>query len=207
MRMQKKIADLIITMIFSSSSALFIFVFVACSSQSQNTSSETHEQPRTTYTEEAETSSVTAAAAQVMNARDFIEIKFTPGSSQLSEFQEASVKNMIDQDLDEKTNQLIVLSWADQEYPSKKKERLSFKNRNLAGARNESIMKYIRAQGSNVVIENHNMAERPNTLAQWFNTDDNKIKSALSAAGLPTTEDMLRFPSKASHSVILIIKK
>lgn len=205
---QKKITDAGFTAMFSTSAGFFILIFVACSSQPQNTTpSTTQEEPRTAYTEEAEATSVTAAAAQAMNARDFVEIKFAPGSSKLSDFQESTLKRMLDQDVNEKSNQLIILSWADQEYPSKKTERLSFKHRNIAGARNESILRYIRAQGSNVVIENHNMAERPNTLAQWFNTDDNKIKSALSAAGLPTTADTLPFPSKASHAVILIIKK
>ena len=53
-------------------------------------------------------------------------------------------------------------------------------------------------------VDTYNMAKQPSILAEWFNSTDNKLKTSLVAAGLPTTADALQYPSKKSHAVVLI---
>ena len=53
-------------------------------------------------------------------------------------------------------------------------------------------------------ISAYNMAERPSVVSRWFNTSDNKLKTSLIAAGLPTTSDSPVYSSKASHSVVFV---
>ena len=97
----------------------------------------------------------------------------------------------------------MVLSWSDYEYPSKNLKKLPKAQIDLAQKRNRSVESYIKSLKS-VDIDAYNMAEQPNALSKWFNATDNKLKNALVSAGLPTTADDTQYPSKASHSVILI---
>ncbi len=162
------------------------------------------EKPRMTYVEEQEGRSITKAAAKEIMAHNFVEIDFPQTSSVLSKNAISSLDAAVEQARQQgNINQIIVLSWADNEYPSKKLNKLPKLQRTLAADRNKAVQKYFSAT-TNVDIQTYNMAERPNALSKWFNTTDTKLKNSLIAAGLPTTGDELQFPSKASHAVVLI---
>ncbi len=162
------------------------------------------EVPRTSYAEEQEGRSITTAAAKEISAHNFVEINFPQSSSELSKSAISSLESAVLQARQQGVvNKIIVLSWSDNEYPSKKLNKLSKSQRTLAENRNKAVRKYFN-QTTNVNIDTYNMAERPSTLAKWFNTTDTKLKNSLTAAGLPTTGDELQYPSKASHSVVLI---
>ena len=102
-----------------------------------------------------------------------------------------------------KIDEIIVLSWADKSFPSKKLNKLSNPQNELAENRNKAVEQYMKSL-KDVSVDTYNMAKQPNAFSKWFNTDDNKLKNTLVAAGLPTSADSDQTTNKASHSVILI---
>jgi hypothetical protein len=156
------------------------------------------------FIEENDGRQITNAAAKEAKAHNFVEINFSQSSSVLSQSAVSLLEDAINQAKKSgKINQIIVLSWADEEYPSKARNKLSKQQGVLAEKRNSAIRKYFESISS-ADVETYNMAERPNILSKWFNTADTKLKNSFIAAGLPTTGDELQYPSKASHAVILI---
>lgn len=148
--------------------------------------------------------SIQNVAAMETQANYFIEIEFVKGSAILSENAKSSVNSLINEarrhgNIDE----LIVLSWSDVEYPSKNLKKLSTQQRLLAKKRNQAVKKYAKDIG-NIDVETYNMAEKPNAIAKLLDTEDNRLKESLLAAGLPTTANNPPDASKASHSLILV---
>ncbi|HPI41526.1 MAG TPA: hypothetical protein PLJ21_12020 [Pseudobdellovibrionaceae bacterium] len=157
-----------------------------------------------TSTEESKTLGVTNEAAKNMKAHNFAEIKFNRGSSVLSEKNKASLNVVIEQAQSSgRIDEVLVLSWADEEYPSKDLKTLSRPQRDLAAKRNKAIKNYIN-EAKDLDVDAYNMAERPNPIFKWLKTSDSTMKESFLAAGLPTTEDSSDVPSKASHSVVLV---
>ncbi len=56
-------------------------------------------------------------------------------------------------------------------------------------------------------VDTYNMPKQPNAFSRWFNTSDARLKKSLVAEGLPTTADSLQYPSKASHSIVMVLLK
>lgn len=143
-------------------------------------------------------------AAVESEAHNFIEIEFNPGSSRLSENSKSSLNKIMKQAKNAgKIDEVLLFSWADEDYPSKNMIQLSPSQRSLASQRNKSIEHFINSI-KKVDVNSYNMAERPSSISQWFNTSDNRLKQAFLNAGLPTTADSTNYTSKASHSVIFI---
>ena len=105
-----------------------------------------------------------------------------------------------------KFDEVIVLSWADENYPSKELGKLSKEQRNLADQRNKNIKEYLISM-KDLDVKSFNMAERPSSFSNLFNTADSELKNSMLHAGLSTTADKADYASKASHSVILIKAK
>jgi hypothetical protein len=144
------------------------------------------------------------SAAKEVSAHNFAEIEFQPGSADLTEGARESLRRAVEKaDQSGKIDEVIVLSWSDQEYPSAQAKKLSQSEVNLAEKRNEAVEKEIKAI-RNVDVDAYNMAKRPNAFSRLLNTTDSQLKSSMVAAGLPTTSDTDQFPSKASRSVVLI---
>ncbi len=155
-------------------------------------------------TAQSSSASVAKTVAQSSEAQDFVEIEFGLGSAKLSDTAKASLTSVVSKarqagNLDD----VIVLSWSDLEYPAKDTRTLPLGQRDLAAERNRAIKAYLQASPG-VDVDTYNMAEKPNTLAKWFDTSDNQLKRAFLAAGLPTTADSPQYESKASRSVILV---
>lgn len=194
-------ADLRNKGLFAGAAVLLTIMGCANVAEKKGTASD---QPRTAFTEEAEGRAVTNAAAQEVRAHNFVEIEFTPGSSVLSENAKTSLNSVMDQARkDGKIDQVIVLSWSDHEYPSPSMKKLSKPQTELAEKRNKAVENYVKNIRS-VDVDTYNMAAQPNALSKWFNTTDKKLKDSFVAAGLPTTADSPQYPSKASHSVVLV---
>jgi hypothetical protein len=148
--------------------------------------------------------SISNSVAVEAKAQSFVDIEFDPGSSQLTDNAKSSLDSIIKMARhDGIIDEMIVLSWSDEEYPSKRLSKLSKSQIRLADNRNVTIERYVKSI-KGMSVDSYNMAKRPDTLSKWFNTSDSKLKNSLLAAGLPTTADSNQYPSKASHSVILI---
>jgi hypothetical protein len=179
-----------------------LFLTLGCAGKPQLVSDQNDS--RTSFTEESDSREITGQAAQQAKAYNFVEIQFKPGSTVLTDNAKNSVNALMDQAKKEgKIDEVIVLSWADEDFPSQNLKKLSNKQRELAEKRNKVLTDFIKS-GRSVSVDSHNMAERPNAISKWFNTEDNKLKKSFLEAGLPTTADSPMYPSKASHSVILI---
>lgn len=147
---------------------------------------------------------ITNSAANAVGANYFAEVEFRPGSQHLSENSRSQINALFNRAAkDGKLKDVKVLSWADEPYPSESMKELPKNQRHIAEARNENIEKYVKSIES-VSVETYNMAEHPNVVASWFDTTDEKLKSSLVAAGLPTTADDTRYASKTSHAVVLV---
>jgi hypothetical protein len=154
----------------------------------------------------ADNQKITNAAAKKVDAHNFVEIEFEKGQAVLSESARTSVRSVYEQATqDGKVKKIYLISWADEEFPSKELKALSSSQKELANKRNENLESYVnelRLPG--VEVQTFSMATQPNFLAKLFNTTDQKLKTSLVAAGLPTTANDPQYPSKASHSVVLI---
>ena len=191
---------------FSGPIALFTMAstVVSCNFPSDTMPNSNQGGPRTSYTEEAEGRYVTNAAAKKIRAYNFVEVEFLPQSSNLSEQAKKEINETFQKAIwDGYIDNVSVLSWSDEEYPSKELKSLSKEDRQLAERRNTAIKNYLMTLKS-VDVDTYNMAEQPSQLSKLFNTTDNQLKNSLIAAGLPTTADALQYPSKASHSLVLI---
>ncbi len=182
---------------------LTLFSMASCNFPS-DTMSDTKASPRTSYTEETEGRYISNEAAKKIRAYNFVEVGFQPQSSNLSD----QAKNQINETFqkaiwDGYIDNISVLSWSDTEYPSKNLKTLSKDDRKLAEKRNSAIKNYLISLKS-VDVDTYNMAEQPSKLSKLFDTTDNQLKNSLVAAGLPTSADALQYPSKASHSLVLI---
>jgi outer membrane protein OmpA-like peptidoglycan-associated protein len=104
-----------------------------------------------------------------------------------------------------KIDEIKVITWGDQEYPSVYEKKLSEKQINLVEKRNDAIEKYLGTLNKNTDVETYSMAERPGTLKKLFSSEDAKIKKSLETAGIPNTDTTVKVPGKASKSVVIFI--
>ncbi len=187
--------------------SVFCAFVVACASSTKPSDTSSSDAPRVPYTTEQEGAAVSETTAEKIDAHSFVEIKFSKNSSKLNGESKESIRTLMTLNKMDKNklDQVIVLAWADQEYPSEQKEKLSPKQVDLAKKRNEAISKFVKSI-KNVTVETHSMAQQPSTVSDWLNTQDSKIKNSLVAAGLPTSADKMKYPSKASHALIFALR-
>ena len=176
---------------------------LSCAAQPQHVADINHTK-NTSHYNEVSGEVVTESAARADASNNFVEIEFKEGSTKLTDSAKASLKKLITEaSNDGKINQINILSWADQEYPSKSLKNLSAVQRTLAERRNNNIEAFVKTMRASNVYK-FNMAEQPSAIAHMFNSNDSKLKNSFIAAGLPTTADSSKYASKASHSVILV---
>ncbi len=166
-------------------------------SQKQSRKNDQEEQSRIT----------TNSTASEVGAKNYTEINFYEGSSALSESAKKSLTSALNESSQKgKIDEVIVLSWADENYPSEEVKKLSKEQRNLADLRNKNVKDYLKMM-KDVDVKSYNMAERPSSFSKLFNNADSELKNSMLEAGLSTTADKADYSSKASHSVILIKTK
>jgi hypothetical protein len=180
---------------------LSLLLATGCSHENKVSKSETK-----SY-EEARSRDITATTASEAGAKNYAEIKFNEGSSTLSDSAKNSLRSVLSKArMEGNVDEVIVLSWADKNYPSKELKKLSKEQRDLADQRNKNVKEYLKTM-RDVDVNSYNMAERPSSFSKLFNTADSELKSSMMEAGLSTTADKADYSSKASHSVILIKTK
>ncbi|MGE3974730.1 MAG: hypothetical protein AB7F59_09410 [Bdellovibrionales bacterium] len=147
------------------------------------------------------------SAANVTDATFVTEVSFQKGSSQLTPAAKSRISELIrDARGSGEIEDIKVISWADQEYPSEEAKKLSSEQRNLADARNREIRRQIAAVDGAIDVDAYNMAERPNALSRLVGTENAKLKKSLEVAGLPTTASKNKVVSgKASKAMLLVI--
>jgi len=153
-----------------------------------------------------EKSTNTPANSLASDFYNLVDIKFREGSAQLTESAKNSLQASIEQSLqNEKLNEIIILSWSDQEYPLSNLKKLPRNQTDLAENRNRSIEIFFKSI-KNVRIDTHNMAKRPNLFSRLFNTSDKRIKdSYMKVEFSPRDSDFSKdYTKKASHAVIII---
>ena len=69
-----------------------------------------------------------------------------------------------------------VIAWSDSEYPAKKQKQLSKKDRELAERRASMLEDFLKQNLKSADVDTYNMAERPNTLENLFDTSDARLK-------------------------------
>jgi hypothetical protein len=147
---------------------------------------------------------VTNTTAREAEASTYVEIEYKPGSAMLTDNAKSSLNSVIEKGRQEgKIDEVIVLSWSDEEYPSKNLKNLPKAQGDLAAKRNQTVEQYVKSM-RDVDVNTYNMAERPSAFSSLFNTADTKLKESMVSAGLSTTADSTDYVNKASHSVILI---
>jgi len=153
---------------------------------------------------EAEGRYVTNKTAVEAEANNYVEIEFKPGTATLTDNAKTSLHSIVTQARqDGKIDEVIVLSWSDEEYPSKNQKKLPKAQRELAEKRNKMVEQYVKSM-RDVDVNTYNMAERPTAFSSLFNTADSKLKESMVSAGLSTTADSADYVNKASRSVIMV---
>lgn len=104
-----------------------------------------------------------------------------------------------------KIKEIEVITWADSEYPSASKKKLSQHERDIAKERNRAIQSFIESQNSDVKVKTYSMAERPNPLKQFVGSSEARIKKSFEAAGIPTTESSSKSGARASKAIIMAV--
>lgn len=176
--------------------------FMGCANNPQNPTES--EISATTPVDQEKNSPTNSNSSWETKAHNFVEISFNPGSSTLSEKSKTSLTSILSTARQSgKIDEVLVMSWSDQDYPSKSLKKLAKSQRALAAKRNKVIKSYVN-EIKKVDVDTFNMAERPNAISKLFNTADNELKETLVSAGLPTTADSSGHASKASRAVILV---
>jgi hypothetical protein len=104
-----------------------------------------------------------------------------------------------------KIKDVKVITWADEEYPSTRTDKLSKAERRLVNRRNDAIEDYLESLDKNLNVDRFSMAERPGMVNTMLATEDVRIKRSLEKAGIANTDSNAKFPGKASKSIVIFV--
>lgn len=186
-------------------SLILIGVMAGCSShpkESDVIAPATHKSTEATVGIEAK------QVAAEQNAEFVMELSFKKKGKSLTKDHQARLNQLLSSALKKgEINEVKVISWADAEYPSAHTKKLLAEERSLADDRNRAIKSFFEEKKMDVEIGTYSMAERANALTEFVGTSEARVKKSLEIAGIPTTDTSVKFPSKASKSIIMIIMK
>lgn len=156
----------------------------------------------------ANTTSIESKQVAVEQQASYVtEFSFTKGSSALTGTAKEDLRRMINQAKAQgDIKEIKVITWGDSEYPSTNTKKLSKAEIDLVKKRNKAISDYAKSVAEGIDVDTHSMAERPGALKELFNTSDAQIKKSLETAGIPTTDTAVKVPSKASKSIVMVIR-
>lgn len=184
---------------------LLAFLVVACSSSKDVVkSTNTDKANKTNETKTVSMESKQLASEQESNL--VTEINFEKQDANVSGPARQDLKNLYMKAKKKgKIDEIKVITWGDQEYPSVHEKDLSEQQQKLVSKRNDAIEKYIAQLDKNAKVETYSMAERPGTLQEMFSSEDAEIKKSLETAGIPNTDTSVKVPGKASKSVVIFL--
>lgn len=134
------------------------------------------------------------------------EIKFDRQTANISGKDRDHLKELHNKALKKgQIEEIKVISWGDQEYPSVHEKKLSEEQEKLVEKRNATLKNYLKTIEDKAEVETISMASRPSTLNKWFSSDDARIKKSLETAGIPNTDTTVKVPGKASKSIVIFI--
>jgi hypothetical protein len=136
-------------------------------------------------------SSEMEGASKAMGADLVSEVSFDQGSASLNEVTRGQIRDLVKQAKDSGKNidKVEIAAWADREYPAKD-TKASPADVKLADQRLKQIRTFMKNDLKINHVSSLNMSKRPNALQKFFNTSDNKAKTAMETNGAaPVTSD------------------
>ncbi|RZA04698.1 MAG: hypothetical protein EOP11_14515 [Proteobacteria bacterium] len=150
----------------------------------------------------------TKFVAAEQEAHASAELKFAPGSAKLPKDAKGKIEKALrEASARSRVNEVKVITWADQEYPSTQKEDLSAAQRNLSAKRADAIASLLSEVAKDVKVEKVNMAERPGMIASLFKTSDFRVKRSLERAGIPTENTSVKVPAMERKALLLFLNE
>ena len=179
--------------------------FTACA----HSNSTAPDKPVAQAAPEAKGPSIEAKQLAASEQAPFVtEVKFTKNKQELTQASEDKLSKLLnDAQSHGQIEDVKVIAWADEEYPSVHTKKLSISQRALAKHRAEEIKSYVHKLDSQAKVDTYNMAERPGMIGETFRTENARVKKALEVAGIPNTDTSVKTPSKASKAIVLVILK
>lgn len=188
---------------FKVSCLLISILLVSCGSKSpQKVTSKDKktEQPQETVSMESK------LLANEQESNFVTEIEFNRQKANISGKDRDQLKELHNKALKKgNIEEIKVISWGDQEYPSVHEKRLSEEQEKLVDKRNTTLKNYLKTIENEAEVETISMASRPSTLDKWLSSDDARIKKSLETAGIPNTDTTVKVPGKASKSIVIFI--
>ena len=136
------------------------------------------------------------------------EISFPKGRAGINSAARTDIKKLFEKAKTKgEIDQVKVITWADEEYPSVHSKKLSKSERRLVNRRNDAIEDYLESLDKTIDVDRFSMAERPNALKTLFSTEDARVKRSLETAGIPNTDTSVKIPGKASKAIVIFVLK
>jgi len=137
----------------------------------------------------------------------YTEIDFDKGSAELNQHDNDGLDTLIRNSKNVgSVEEIKIISWADQEYPRQHQKSLSENQKRLADHRSENIKHYLEARYAPLKIHVYNMAERPNSFQQLFETSDAKTKQIIERAEVSFDQQhRMNIAKKESTALVLTI--
>lgn len=151
--------------------------------------------------------SIEAKQVAAQNETSYVtELTFDKGKSTLTKKSQTELQKLIRKAKTQgEIDEIKVITWGDEEYPSVHTKELSDAQIELAKKRNQSIEKFLKQTAQGIEIDHLNMAERPSALQEFIGSEDYRLKRALETAGVPTTDTAVKSPSKASKAIVMAL--
>lgn len=161
---------------------------------------------RATDTTAYEPAPAAVQAAADQDASVVAEISFVRGKKDLTAGAKDSIRSVVNQAKARgQIDNLMVIAWADEEFPSQNAGQLSKAQRDLADARGREIRNFVAALDDDIDVDTYNMAERANAFERMMSTSDARVKRSLENAGIPNTDSKVRIPSKRGKAIVMAI--
>ncbi len=136
------------------------------------------------------------------------EISFAKGSTHLNAGAKQKLRRLFQSvESTKQVKTVRVVTWADQDYPSKQAKRLDSKQIEIVNNRNDEIKRFLQSEHQDIPLDLHSMAERPGAMKDLLGTADSRIKKSFESAGIPTTDLAQKTPSKASKAIVMLVLK
>lgn len=155
----------------------------------------------------APATSIEAKQLAAENQSSYVtEVGFARGGRGLSTEAKGKIDNIVKEaGANGKIDDVKVIVWADQEYPSVNAGELSHAQRKLADQRGEAIKKYLNQDRRGVDVDVYSMAERPGAISRLLDTTDARFKRSLEIAGIPNTDTSVKAPSKVGKAIVMVL--
>lgn len=178
-----------------------IIVLSACSSKEPEKKPVVYpeESPEVSTTNPKDTS-ITAKQVAAGQGSNFVsEFKYKKGQTNLTSAQRSKIKEVYNRaERKGQIDEVQIVTWADQSFPTKNKEELASDQKRLVERRNTSIEKYLSQLDNELDVKKISMAERAGAVARFTASDEAKVKESL---------DSKDAPDKVSESMVIFILK